>query len=144
MTIMKQITTIAQTPMNDKAAANVIEDHKYLLETVENRCAFAFFAVQYRNQSLYDAMQKYYRALKLKEEQAPKKLQTVKFETNLPNCVRDDAKQHSRRKGGSKRILEELFTEMLLGFSFITIVMYQELQARRDFIHDCWVIAMST
>lgn len=45
MTIMKQITAIAQTPMNDKAAVNVIEDHKYLLETVENRCAFAFFAV---------------------------------------------------------------------------------------------------
>lgn len=38
-------------------------------------------------------MQKYYHVLKLKEEQVPTKQQTVKFETNLPNCVRDP-KQH--------------------------------------------------
>ena len=47
--------------MNDRAATNIIEDHKYLLETVENRCGFAFYAVQHRNQSLYEALQHYVR-----------------------------------------------------------------------------------
>jgi hypothetical protein len=36
-------------PMNDKIADQTIEDHKYLLEQVENRCAIAFYAVTNRN-----------------------------------------------------------------------------------------------
>ena len=45
--------------MNDTIAEQTIEDHKYLLELVENKCAIAFYAVTNRNQSLYNALQKY-------------------------------------------------------------------------------------
>lgn len=38
-------------------------------------------------------------------------------------------------------MLENLFTIMLHKYDFITIVMYQEMRSRRDFVHDCWVIA---
>lgn len=43
-------------PMNDKIADQTIEDHKYLLEKVENKCAIAFYAMSNRNQSLYYAL----------------------------------------------------------------------------------------
>ena len=46
--------------MNDVIADQTIEDHKYLLEIVENRCAIAFYAATNRNQSLYNALQRYY------------------------------------------------------------------------------------
>ena len=55
-TIMQQINNFSLTPMNDRLAEQTIEDHKYLLELVENQCAIAFFAVMNRNQSLYNAM----------------------------------------------------------------------------------------
>jgi len=35
--------------MNDTLADKTIEDHKYLLELVENRCAIAYFACANRN-----------------------------------------------------------------------------------------------
>ena len=45
--------------MNDTLAEQTIEDHKYLLESVENKCAIAYFAMVNRNQSLYNALQSY-------------------------------------------------------------------------------------
>jgi len=42
--------------MNDVIATATIEDHKYLLEMVENRCAIAYFAAVNRNQSLFNAL----------------------------------------------------------------------------------------
>lgn len=42
--------------MNDALAEQTIEDHKYLLEKVENKCAIAFFAVINRNLSLFNAL----------------------------------------------------------------------------------------
>ena len=42
--------------MNDVLAEITIEDHKYLLEIVENRCAIAYFACLNRNQALYEAL----------------------------------------------------------------------------------------
>ena len=48
------------TPMNDKIAAKTIEDHKYLLELVENKAAIAYFAVANRNQALFGALRNYY------------------------------------------------------------------------------------
>ena len=47
-------------PMNAALAKVTIEDHKYLLEKVENRCAIAYFAASYRNQALYSALRHYY------------------------------------------------------------------------------------
>ena len=48
-TIIQQINGFAMTPMNDRIAAKTIEDHKYLLELVENKAAIAYFAVANRN-----------------------------------------------------------------------------------------------
>jgi hypothetical protein len=56
---MQQINHFSLTPMNDPLAERTIEDHKYLLEQVENKCAIAFFAATNRNQSLYNALQRY-------------------------------------------------------------------------------------
>lgn len=44
------------TPMNDAIAEKTIEDHKYLLEQIENRVAIAYFACANRNQSLFNAL----------------------------------------------------------------------------------------
>ena len=49
------------TPMNAKIAAQTIEDHKYLLELVENKAAIAYFAVFNRNQALFTALRNYYK-----------------------------------------------------------------------------------
>jgi len=46
---MQQINNFSLTPMNDALAEQTIEDHKYLLELVENRCAIAFYACSNRN-----------------------------------------------------------------------------------------------
>lgn len=42
--------------MNEKIAKKTIDDHKYLLEQVDNRAAIAYFAVANRNQCLYEAL----------------------------------------------------------------------------------------
>jgi len=62
-TIMQQINNFSLTPMNDVIAEKTIEDHKYLLEHVENRCAIAYFAAANRNLSLFNALQHYFEAL---------------------------------------------------------------------------------
>jgi hypothetical protein len=43
-------------------AIQTIDDHKYLLENIENKCAIAFFAVSNRNQSLFSALVEFYNA----------------------------------------------------------------------------------
>ena len=58
-TIIQQINGFSMTPMNDKIAEQTIEDHKYLLELVENRAAIAYFAVANRNQSLFNALKNF-------------------------------------------------------------------------------------
>lgn len=42
--------------MNEKIAKKTIEDHKYLLEHVDNRAAIAYFAVANRNLCLFSAL----------------------------------------------------------------------------------------
>lgn len=39
--------------------------------------------------------------------------------------------------------LNDMFNEMMEKYDFMSIVMYQELKNRREFIHDCWIIAKS-
>ena len=46
--------------MNEKMANQTIEDHKYLLELVENKAAIAYFSAANRNQSLYSALRGYF------------------------------------------------------------------------------------
>ena len=54
--------------MNDKIADQTIEDHKYLLELVENKCAIAFFACVNRNQSLFNALIHYLKCLEEEDD----------------------------------------------------------------------------
>ena len=37
--------------------------------------------------------------------------------------------------------LEQLFRNMIEQYDFMSVVMYPDLQHRREFIHDCWIIA---
>jgi len=67
-TIMQQINNFAKIPMNDTIGNQTIEEHKYLLENVENKCAIAFFACLNRNLSLYNALVKYLNVLELEDE----------------------------------------------------------------------------
>ena len=53
-------TAVALTSISGAAMAEqTIEDHKYLLELVENRAAIAYFAVVNRNLSLFLALKNY-------------------------------------------------------------------------------------
>ena len=45
--------------MNEKIAKATIEDHKYLLESVDNRAAIAYFAVANRNFCLFAALKSF-------------------------------------------------------------------------------------
>ena len=67
---MEQITLLAKTPMNEEQGDQTIADHKYLLESIDNRCAILFFAMTYRNQSLFEALQRYYSQLMAETEVA--------------------------------------------------------------------------
>ena len=67
------------TPMNAKIAAQTIEDHKYLLELVENKAAIAYFAVFNRNQALFTALRNYY---KIEERMEQDKSNTITFDVS--------------------------------------------------------------
>ena len=106
--------------MNDTMAEKTIEDHKYLLELVENKCAIAFFACINRNQSLYNALKKYCNA---------------QIETGWNDIL--------KAEDSDERLfcLESTFRKLITEYDIMSIVMYPTLRARRDFVHDCWTIA---
>jgi len=108
--------------MNDKIADQTIEDHKYLLELVENKCAIAFFACKNRNLSLYNALINYLSTLEI-EDEAYKKRQADREKSSL---------------------IELKFKEMVERYEFMSVVMYPDLKNRREFVHDCWVIAKAS
>jgi glutathione synthase/RimK-type ligase-like ATP-grasp enzyme len=41
-------------------------------------------------------------------------------------------------------VLEEIFKKITSTYDFMSIVMYPTLNSRREFIHDCWLIAKAT
>jgi len=114
---MQQINTFSLTPMNDLIAEKTIEDHKYLLELVENRCAISYFAAVNRNQSLYFALKKHDAGIKSRGEDEDKKKTTAEM------------------------ALEQVFNRMIEDYDFMSIIMYPDLQNRREFVHDSWDIA---
>ena len=124
-TIMQQINNFTLIPMNDNLAEKTIEDHKYLLELVENRCAIAFYSVSNRNQALYEALRYHYGiANEVVEDKDLKKT----LEVNPNNT--DDLSE-----------LDILFLTMITKYDFMSVVMYPDLRNRREFVHDCWMIA---
>ena len=113
--------------MNDAIAEKTIEDHKYLLELVENRCAIAYFAVANRNQSLFFALQRYYNTFVVKEEEEKK-----------------DKDPEGKGISLEDAFLTEVFNKMVNEYDFMNIVMYPNLKNRREFVHDAWVVAKAT
>ena len=100
---MQQINNFSLTPMNDLIAEKTIEDHKYLLELVENRCAISYFAAVNRNQSLYFALKKHDAGMKARGE--------------------DENKKKSSEELG----LELVFNRMIEDYDFMSIIMYPDL-----------------
>jgi hypothetical protein len=115
--------------MNDQIAEQTIEDHKYLLELVENKCAIAFYAVTNRNQSLYNALKTYVKKVVRETDE------NGKFVVHENDLTKTSPKA-SR--------LESLFMKIIQEYDFMAIVMYPELKQRREFIHDCWIISKDT
>jgi hypothetical protein len=108
-TIMQQINNFSLTPMNDVIAEKTIEDHKYLLELVENRCAISYFAAVNRNQSLYFALKKYHTEMKQKEDD------------DLAGGVMP------KKRSAVEQTLEASFDKMIQEYDFMSIIMYPEL-----------------
>mmetsp|Transcript_28237 Transcript_28237/g.42739 ORF Transcript_28237/g.42739 Transcript_28237/m.42739 type:complete len:97 (+) Transcript_28237:195-485(+) len=96
--------------MNDTIAAATIEDHKYLLELVENRCAIAYFAAMNRNQSLFFA-------LKLFHQESARK--------------RQEAIDWGEEVAKDNEFLETTFNNVINEFDFMSVIMYPELANRR-------------
>ena len=112
--------------MNESLAKQTIEDHKYLLELVDNRAAIAFFAATNRNQALYEALVEYY--------QAPEGEDKTEWreQNKLPKIQTHQDK-----------LMCEQFYKMIDLFDFMSLVMYPDLNNRREFVHDCWIVAQS-
>lgn len=127
---MQQINNFSLTPMNDALAKQTIEDHKYLLELVENRGAIAYFAVSNRNHALYQAMREYYDIF---EESNTGEVVKVNHDANGEKKVRN--------KEDFNDPLDYLFIKMIEMYDFMSVVMYPDLKNRREFVHDCWLIA---
>jgi hypothetical protein len=113
-------------------AKQTIEDHKYLLELVENRAAIAFFAVSNRNHALYQAVREYY---EIYEENGT----GAAIEKKSGDGA--DATKKIRSADDFNDPLDYLFIKMIEMYDFMSVVMYPDLQNRREFIHDCWLIA---
>ena len=108
--------------MNDRIADQTIEDHKYLLEQVENKCAIAFFSCVNRNLSLFNALITYLTVLEQE----------------------DDAYNQRQAQREGESVVELKFKEMVQKYDFMSVVMYPDLNNRREFVHDCWIIAKAS
>ena len=135
-TIIQQINGFAMTPMNDRLAEQTIEDHKYLLELVENRAAIAYFAVANRNQSLFTALKNF-----LREEDKQEEEDEAQDQKKGKGKAKKRMKAGRRPVDSNQRFIETVFKRLISDYDFMSVVMYPELQKRRDFVHDAWLIA---
>ena len=46
-----------------------------------------------------------------------------------------------KEESGPQAYLEQVFQKIILEYDFMSIVMYPDLKHRREFVHDCWIIA---
>ena len=104
-----------------------------MLELVENRAAIAFFAVANRNQSLFGALKNYQR-----EENKAKEEELDRQDTVGNKAVKE---RKEREVDKEKKRMEEICNRIILDYDFMTLVMYPEIKARKNFVHDSWVIA---
>ena len=47
----------------------------------------------------------------------------------------------ANEEGSQSKMLNQLFLTLIQQYEFLNIVMYDDLMNRREFVHDCWVIA---
>ena len=99
-------------------AKQTIEDHKYLLELVENRAAIAFFAVSNRNHALYQAVREYYDIFEESGTGA-----AVKKGSQDGN----DPVKKVRTADDFNDPLDYLFIKMIEMYDFMSVVMYPDL-----------------
>jgi len=109
-------------PMNEGIAFQTIEDYKYLLGHVDNKCAIAYYACLNRNHSLFFAL----------KDTCIEESKEVDYEEKVKSKM---------RRGNYYPQLEALFMSMITKYDFMSVVMYPELLERREFVHDCWLIA---
>ena len=93
--------------MNEDIAIQTMEDYKYLIDHVDNKCAIAYYSCLNRNHSLYYAMKR--------------------------TCL-EDAKEENEekikqkmRRGDYHPALETLFMSLITKYDFMSVVMYPEL-----------------
>ena len=133
------------TPMNDRIAEQTIEDHKYLLELVENRAAIAYFAEANRNQSLFNALKNYIKwSLNKKRHTANKWKNKEKKIPKARRAKNAGSKNPKTQSDAEQTFMEATFKRMMLEYDFMSVVMYPELKKRREFVHDAWLIAKLT
>jgi predicted CoA-binding protein len=138
-TIIQQINGFSMTPMNDRIAEQTIEDHKYLLELVENKAAIAYFAVANRNQSLFNALRNYY-----KEEMKNDEAEEGEEDEEATKQKKKKGKKPKTKQAADALFMNNTFVSMIMDYDFMSLVMYPELKKRREFVHDAWMIAKMT
>lgn len=128
--------------MNNTIADKTIEDHKYLLELVENKAAIAYFAVHNRNQSLFNALKNF-----LQEETSQKEKEKEEEEEDDDPDKKKAKKKSTQPKSQQDyeaMYMESIFKRIINEYDFMSVVMYPELKKRREFVHDAWKIAKMT
>ena len=97
-----------------------------MLELIDNRAAIAFYAATNRNQALYEALLNYYQAPEGQD----------KAEWRMKN-------KQPKISTHMEMMMCHQFYKMIDLYDFMSIVMYPDLSNRREFIHDCWVVAQN-
>lgn len=131
------------TPMNDKIADQTIEDHKYLLELVENKAAIAYFAVANRNQSLFNALKKFLNK-EIEDKREYERMQEEQDEADGKKKKKKDKKKQMNAQDTEQAFMGTTFNRMINEYDFMSLVMYPELVKRREFVHDAWLIGKLT
>lgn len=132
--------------MNDKIAEDTIDDHKYLLQEVQNRAAIAYFAALNRNLSLYNALKKYCLSEIKNFAGDDSEFEFEDFIISASNKRKSEAEDDPNVVFQEKLVsfLELLFHKMMFEYDFLSVVMYPDLKNRRNFVHDAWLIAKYT
>jgi len=60
------------------------------------------------------------------------------------NNTKSKMKMKSKGSSSQQIFMEATFKRMILEYDFMSLVMYNELKKRREFVHDAWVIAKLT
>ena len=122
--------------MNEKIAKKTIEDHKYLLEHVDNRAAIAYFAVANRNLCLFQALKSFLDQKKIDDEAAAAKENEEKEKGEGETDGKTPPKKVVGGKNNKKNLMEndpkykkmeEMFHTMLYKTDFMTLIMYPAL-----------------